>query len=396
MGSKAVHISKNEEARSIAPLRLGDGKFSEAWLQKLVQRHPDILPVHEIEPGFGRLLPVAMEVPCSQGYIDNVFVSPDGDIVICELKLWRNPQARREVVAQVLDYISALNEMTYEAFERMCLSGQTSSEIKSLYELVADQGDGLEEAAFVDAVSRNLDRGRILALAVGDGIRSKAEKLADLLDSSVHSQFTFALVELSIYENPDGGYFIVPSTLAKTSMIPRQVFVPVSDKTVLSAATLGNAHDNGGGVNPSGSISETQFYETMAQRNPNLPTAIKRFLERLEPLGVYPEWKASLNLYREIPNGDRPLNAGYIQRNGQFYTSPASWSGRSEIGKLYHTGVAELIGGELYVSESDWFQCYATTNGKSAPRIEDLLPEHEDGLVKLIAEYIQRAVSNSS
>lgn len=396
MGSKAVHISKNEEARSIAPLRLGDGKFSEAWLQKLVQRHPDILPVGEIEPGFGRLLPVAMEVPCSQGYIDNVFVSPDGDIVICELKLWRNPQARREVVAQVLDYISALNEMTYDTFERMCLSGQMSLDVQSLYELVADQGDGLDEASFVDAVSRNLDRGRVLALAVGDGIRSQAETLADLLSRNIHSQFSFALVELSIYESHEEEYFIVPSTLAKTSMIPRQVFVPVSDKSAFSSTSPARMSSNEGTVSPSGSISETQFYEAMAHRDPNLPDSIRRFLEKLEPLGVYPEWKASLNLYRDIPDGDRPLNAGYIQRNGQFYTSTASSYGRSEIAKPYHIGVADLIDGKLYISANDWHECYATTNGKSAPRIETLLPEHEDGLVKLIADYIQRAVSNSS
>ena len=82
------------------------------------------MPIGEIEPGFERLLPVSMEVPCSGGYIDNLFVTTDGGIVLVETKLWKNLEARRIVVAQALDYAAAISRMTYVEFEAAALSGE--------------------------------------------------------------------------------------------------------------------------------------------------------------------------------------------------------------------------------------------------------------------------------
>jgi hypothetical protein len=49
-----------------------------------------------------------MEVNCGYGSIDNLFLTPTGDIILVETKLWSNAKARREVVAQALDYIRNL------------------------------------------------------------------------------------------------------------------------------------------------------------------------------------------------------------------------------------------------------------------------------------------------
>ncbi|QDB99297.1 hypothetical protein [Mesorhizobium sp. 8] len=45
---------------------------------------------------------MAREVPCRHGFIDNLCVTASGDIVVIETRLWRNPQMRREVVAQLI------------------------------------------------------------------------------------------------------------------------------------------------------------------------------------------------------------------------------------------------------------------------------------------------------
>ena len=37
------------------------GAYNEAWLQQLIHAHPEILPILQIEPGFGRPIPVARE-----------------------------------------------------------------------------------------------------------------------------------------------------------------------------------------------------------------------------------------------------------------------------------------------------------------------------------------------
>lgn len=90
----------------IKPWPMGFEK-SEEWLQKLVHDHPELLPIDTIEPALGPVVPAAMEVACGHGWIDNILLTANGDIVLLEVKLWKNPELRREVVAQTLDYVSS-------------------------------------------------------------------------------------------------------------------------------------------------------------------------------------------------------------------------------------------------------------------------------------------------
>lgn len=372
------------------PVHLGRGLHDENWLQKLVQDCPEVLPVHQIEPGLDRLISVAREVPVSQGIIDNLFLTPSGDIVIAELKLWRNPEARRTVVAQCLDYVASLVSLSYEGFEAACLQGvlQEGVQYSSLYGTVADDPEVLDEVEFIDAVARNLKLGRILVLAVGDGIRSEVETLTKLLQAHAVTQFVFALIELSIFKEPNGDLLIVPSTIAKTQIIERHVFVSVTQEDF---GTLPKVDETG----KSKSLTEQRFYEIMATRSPDLPRAIKSLLERLEPLGVFPAWLASLNLKREDPAGGNPINLGYIQKNGQFYTSTAGWFGRHDAATDYHATIANLLGGEVKLARGEWHDNYATSDGKSAPRIEDLLPAHQDAVFMAMKEYLARVLADN-
>jgi hypothetical protein len=63
----------------------------------LIHAHPAILPISDIELGLGHLIAVAREVPCGHGFIDNLYVTRAGNIVLVETKLWRNSHMRREV-----------------------------------------------------------------------------------------------------------------------------------------------------------------------------------------------------------------------------------------------------------------------------------------------------------
>ena len=50
----------------------------EGWLQRLIHQHPTCLPIDEIEPGIGRLVPVCMELPLPVGSVDNLLITPKG------------------------------------------------------------------------------------------------------------------------------------------------------------------------------------------------------------------------------------------------------------------------------------------------------------------------------
>jgi hypothetical protein len=106
------------------------GQLSERWLQEALFAFPEALPVKEIDPHIGPLIPVGMEIETGSGPADIVFVTPTGQVDLVETKLWRNPQARREIVGQILDYAKQLTIWTYEVFgARSALGGQTPAEL---------------------------------------------------------------------------------------------------------------------------------------------------------------------------------------------------------------------------------------------------------------------------
>ena len=104
-----------EPVRRLVPVPLNRPPFREDRLQALLAEHPALLPVDEIEPAFAPLVLLGREVPCEAGSIDAVFVSPGGYVTLVEAKLWDNPEARREVVGQVLDYARVLAGWSFEA-----------------------------------------------------------------------------------------------------------------------------------------------------------------------------------------------------------------------------------------------------------------------------------------
>jgi hypothetical protein len=98
---------------------LGDvtGK-NEVWLRDTLFDNPEIIPTDDIDTAFGPLVPLCKELYTDAGRIDAVFINERGRLTIVECKLWKNPQARREVVAQTLDYVSALTEWSYADLQR--------------------------------------------------------------------------------------------------------------------------------------------------------------------------------------------------------------------------------------------------------------------------------------
>lgn len=373
-----VRIGADGQSSRLERVFLGAGTHSEDWLQALIFRHPELLPIARIEPGFGTMIPAAREVACGHGSIDNIYLTPSGEIVLVETKLWRNVQARREVVAQALDYVSSLMRTGFAAFEAAVLKG-SGTEARSLYELVADQPEALEEAAFIDAVSINLARGRMLVIALGDGIRQEAEALAALLQSHAGAHFTFALVELGVWQDGSGELVVLPSTLAQTVMIERGILRFEGGIPHITALPMQQQPAK------AESISEAMFFEVLAKIDPDLPTALRAFLAMLEPLGVYPDLKASLNLKVDLPYASRPTNFGYISKNAQIWTHPLVSTAPRAIALAYNQRLADVAGCRL----SESAEIYLTTNGSSAPKVSVLLPKHADAWAEAIVDAIR-------
>jgi hypothetical protein len=195
---------------------LGDVKQkNEAWLRNTLFESPEILPTDDIDPAFGPLIPMCKELRTEAGPIDAVFINERGRLTIVECKLWKNPEARREVVAQTLHYVSALAEWSYADLQRQ-VSSALGKQGNIAFELVSKYSGGkVREPDFVDAVSRCLREGRILALLVGDGIREGVQALTELVNRNATKAFSFGLIEAAFYSFGRSRFALQPRVLAK-------------------------------------------------------------------------------------------------------------------------------------------------------------------------------------
>lgn len=205
---------------------LGHG-LNEAAIQRMVQTHPACLPIAEIDPLFLDPVPICMELSTPAGSIDNFMVTASGLPVLVECKLWRNPEGRREVVGQILDYSKELTRWSSSDLQREA-GRRLGREGNVILDLVRKAGHDVDEISFNDALTHNLRRGRFLLLIVGDGIREGVEAIAEYLQAHAGLHFTLGLVEMPIYGLEDGSKIIVPRVLARTQNIVRTV-VAVSD-----------------------------------------------------------------------------------------------------------------------------------------------------------------------
>lgn len=203
--------------------RAGKGGVDEATLQELLFDHPECLPIAAIDPAYGDPVPVCRELSVPAGSVDALYVNALGRLTLCEFKLWRNPQARREVIGQILDYAKDLASWGYEDLQRQVSLALGREGSNVLYELVSKRNPDVVEAEFVDNVTRHLDRGEFLLLIVGDGIRERAEKIVEFVQRHSGLHFNLALVEAALYRDGAERLLIQPRVLARTEIVERFV-----------------------------------------------------------------------------------------------------------------------------------------------------------------------------
>ncbi|MXZ90761.1 MAG: hypothetical protein F4W95_05450 [Chloroflexi bacterium] len=198
------------------------GGIDEPTLQDLLFRFPQTLPIAEIDPSYSGAVPVCKELVLPAGYADALYINQLGRITLAEFKLWRNPQARREVIGQILDYAKDLASWNYEDLQRQVslALGETGN---ALYDLVRAHHPDIGEAEFVDNVTRNLRRGEFLLLIIGDGIQEGAASIVDFVQRYSGLHFNLGLVEAALYRDAADSLMVQPRILARTEIVQRFV-----------------------------------------------------------------------------------------------------------------------------------------------------------------------------
>lgn len=335
-----VHFIKN---------RSENAEYDEAWLQNLIMMQPGLLSVGQIEPSFDSMLPVCTELPVQAGFVDNLLITPAGDITLVECKLWRNPEARRKVVAQIVDYASEVATWDYERLESAIRRAKIHDQhdgitAYNLFEAVAKNA-GSDEASFHDAISRNLKHGRFLLLIVGDGIREGVETMAEFLQRHAGLHFRLAIIELALFKVPEGGFIAQPRTLAKAVTIERAVVTLLDERMSITMPMLKADKP----IIQSTTMTQEDFLVQIEKTSTGLSKELVAFAQELEDYNVAPEYGAKTLILRWHAADGTAWNLATIASTGdiwmEYHGQQAQNLNMVEESKTYLERLAKLVPG---------------------------------------------------
>jgi hypothetical protein len=371
------------------PLKLDHTAFNEMWLQDFVFSHSDALPIAEIEPAFGPMIPLCRELRTNVGPLDILFINGDGLLTLVECKLWNNPEARRAVVGQILDYAKELSSWSYYELEA-AIKKTRKGNLVSLYQLVADDVDELEESEFIDNVERNLRRGRFLLLIVGSGIREGVEGLSDFLQRHAHLNFSLALVEVAIFHLPEqvaGTHLVLPRVVAQTVEVERAV-IRIEEGRIVAELPAEKGTRSGTRTK----ISEQAFYEKLAEIDPTVAQQLRTFLDRAKNTGLVVEPGQNSLMLKYIAD-EIELNFGIFRTNGEFWNKRIARFteniGHPEIGETYLNRLASLFKGGYVYKAPNKFRWTVKIGNNESLTIQDVL-KVQDKWLEIIQDTIDQ------
>jgi hypothetical protein len=193
----AIWRKQDNDWRPLLP----SGFPSEEALHDLVEDAPHLLPLS----GDPTLVVVGREVALGPGKADLVAVEADGRIAVIEIKLRRNAEAKRAVVAQVLTYAAYLKGIVAADLEGNVLRTHLNQRpFASLAEAAgeADQSGEFDPQTFATGVAESLASGSFRLVLVLDEAPVELVQLVGYLES-ISTGVTVDLIAVSAYELGD-------------------------------------------------------------------------------------------------------------------------------------------------------------------------------------------------
>lgn len=187
---------------------LQSGGFAdEAALHTLVEEAPQMLPL----AGQPHLTVLGREVSLANGNADLIAVESSGRLVVIEIKLARNSEARRAVVAQVLSYAASLYQLDIESLEANILARHLRQrDFVSVADAVESgvQDGSFDAATFREGLATSLRNGQFRLVLVLDAAPAELSSVVSYLET-ISDRVLIDLITISSYD-VDGSQVMVP------------------------------------------------------------------------------------------------------------------------------------------------------------------------------------------
>lgn len=243
--------------------------LDESWLRDVIFENPDLVigPCRTAGLTDDEWYPWQREFRVEVGQIDVLLLSSQGRVAVVETKLATNPELRRRVLAQALDYLAHLPDRFDDELPEIPQdeNGQP----------VAPHEDVLEAVA----------QGDILVVIASDEVDPRVAKLSrSLLSDHLIKQWDLALIDLALYRpvNASGSYLIVPHLRNLVQSELRQVVRVVVEGETPSARIEVERITPDEGAQARQKWDESRFFRYL--EDGAAPAAIREFALQLRDL----------------------------------------------------------------------------------------------------------------
>jgi len=319
-------IKDGEEPKFLRRIPTTQKMFQEDWLQKVIYDYPGLLPAGDVESVFSPLISIGREIATNAGPIDNLFISPQGYLTIVETKLWRNPEARRVVVGQIVDYAKEVSKWSYEDLNSKVISYSKSTRNQNLgvIDLIKESYnlDEEEESELIDSITINMRRGKFLLLIVGDGIRESVEDMAEYLALTPQLHFTLALVELKVFDTGEGR-LVLPQMVMRTQELTRAIIRIEGENIKNISVDMDLSTEKTTSKNKRFTLSEEEYFDLLRKNvSEETQELTHQLIEDVQDLGCEIHWKQSSFVVRYLdPYGNKQLlTLLIVSKKGEVYT----------------------------------------------------------------------------
>ena len=199
------------------------GYDTEDVLQGLLAKYPNLLAGDQVDSEAPRrwlLVSREAALPAEEGgswqfSVDHLLLDQDAVPTLVEVKRASDTRARREVVAQMLDY--AANAVAYgpvrpirEQFEERCAGERLDPDA----ELATCAGPETDAAEFWERAKTNLQAGRVRLVFVADHIHKDLRRIVEFLNEQMDPAEVLA-IEVRQYAG-EGVRVLVPTLVGRT------------------------------------------------------------------------------------------------------------------------------------------------------------------------------------
>jgi hypothetical protein len=216
-----VFIFDGDEIRPLParPFRAGlFGKSLENALHTLIEKQPNVINGRQLDPGSDdppRFVLLRREAIVGDWSLDHLLVDQRGVPTLVEAKLLQNPESRRAVVGQIMEYAANAERSWSDGRLRQLASEYWRKAGKDIDEVLRAAFGDIDVEAFWGQVEANLKQGRLRLIIAADDLRPEVRRIIEFLNQQLRTVQVYGL-EIRCFTTDSGSGVIVPFLVGQT------------------------------------------------------------------------------------------------------------------------------------------------------------------------------------